>query len=221
MSHASRKLFVAAAIVTGGFVLALPFRRTEEFKTQHAAWETPSQPAQEVGQPGQEVGLQPYLVRRTAGNPPQDDLAWTPSVEPSAPSREYGREHGRESALPFDPLHRESETTASIDRAAVAASAASLEIEAAPGTVSEPMSDLHAPAAPPAAWTDADEDSAPYRMYVIQNGDSLPKLAARYLGSVGRALELFDLNREVLSNPHLLPIGAEIRIPRENHLRRK
>jgi nucleoid-associated protein YgaU len=41
----------------------------------------------------------------------------------------------------------------------------------------------------------------------------LEKLAQRYLGDEGRALELFDLNREQLANPHLLPIGAELRIP--------
>jgi nucleoid-associated protein YgaU len=48
---------------------------------------------------------------------------------------------------------------------------------------------------------------------VIHNGDTLERIAARYLGDANRALELFDLNREVLANPHLLPIGVELRIP--------
>jgi nucleoid-associated protein YgaU len=48
---------------------------------------------------------------------------------------------------------------------------------------------------------------------VVHNGDTLGRLARRYLGDEGRALEIFDLNRDVLSNPHLLPIGAELRIP--------
>jgi hypothetical protein len=26
-------------------------------------------------------------------------------------------------------------------------------------------------------------------------------------------MEIFELNREVLANPHLLPLGAELRIP--------
>ena len=50
-------------------------------------------------------------------------------------------------------------------------------------------------------------------VHIVRNGDTLEKLAERYLGDAGRALELFDLNREQLTNPHLLPIGAELRIP--------
>ena len=52
-------------------------------------------------------------------------------------------------------------------------------------------------------------------IHEVSNGDTLEKLAERYLGDASRALELFDLNREQLSNPHLLPIGAELRIPVE------
>jgi nucleoid-associated protein YgaU len=53
----------------------------------------------------------------------------------------------------------------------------------------------------------------PYRIHVLQNGDTLERLAERYLGDGSRALELFDLNRDVLDNPHLLTLGAELRIP--------
>lgn len=53
----------------------------------------------------------------------------------------------------------------------------------------------------------------PYRVHVIHNGDTLQRLAKRYLGDESRSLEIFDLNREVLSNPHLLPIGAELKVP--------
>lgn len=49
--------------------------------------------------------------------------------------------------------------------------------------------------------------------HVVQNSDTLEKLAKRYLGDEGRALEIFDLNRDVLDNPYLLPIDAELRIP--------
>lgn len=51
------------------------------------------------------------------------------------------------------------------------------------------------------------------RTYVIHNGDSLERIAARYLGDEARALEIFDLNRDVLSNPYLLPLGAELTLP--------
>lgn len=50
-------------------------------------------------------------------------------------------------------------------------------------------------------------------VHVVRNGDTLEKLASRYLEDEARALEIFDLNRDQLTNPHLLPIGAELRIP--------
>ncbi len=50
-------------------------------------------------------------------------------------------------------------------------------------------------------------------VHIVRNTDTLEKLAKRYLGDAGRALEIFDLNRDQLSNPHLLPIGAKLKIP--------
>lgn len=60
---------------------------------------------------------------------------------------------------------------------------------------------------------DGDEDSPAEVRHIVRNTDTLEKLAKRYLGDGGRALEIFDLNRDQLENPHLLPIGAELRIP--------
>jgi nucleoid-associated protein YgaU len=51
------------------------------------------------------------------------------------------------------------------------------------------------------------------RSHKIVDGDTLPALAERYLGSAARANEIFNANRDVLANPELLPIGAELKIP--------
>jgi nucleoid-associated protein YgaU len=51
------------------------------------------------------------------------------------------------------------------------------------------------------------------RIHIVHDGDSLERLAKRYLGDESRALEIFDLNRGTLENPHWLPIGAELRLP--------
>jgi nucleoid-associated protein YgaU len=51
------------------------------------------------------------------------------------------------------------------------------------------------------------------RAHRIVDGDTLPALARRYLGSADRATELYQANRDVLSSPRLLPIGAELKIP--------
>ena len=47
----------------------------------------------------------------------------------------------------------------------------------------------------------------------IADGDSLETLAQYYLGSPTRWNEIYDVNRERLSDPQLLPIGAMLRIP--------
>ncbi len=47
----------------------------------------------------------------------------------------------------------------------------------------------------------------------VVDGDTLSRLAARYLGRGERYLEIFDLNRDVLIKPDLLPIGVTLRIP--------
>ncbi len=53
----------------------------------------------------------------------------------------------------------------------------------------------------------------PVRTHKIVNGDCLPALAKRYLGSEDRAGEIFEANRDLLSSPDALPIGIELRIP--------
>jgi nucleoid-associated protein YgaU len=59
------------------------------------------------------------------------------------------------------------------------------------------------PAAPP----------KPLRRHRITDGDTLASLADRYLDSADRASEIYELNREVLPGPGLLPIGTEIKLP--------
>ncbi len=54
------------------------------------------------------------------------------------------------------------------------------------------------------------------RTHRIADGDSLAALAEQYLGNPERAPEIFAANRDVLSNPQLLPIGTELKIPPQN-----
>jgi nucleoid-associated protein YgaU len=88
--------------------------------------------------------------------------------------------------------------------AASAASHPASEQRPAFSTVSNgtPLPDANPPAATDGAL-----------VHVIHEGDSLDRLAKRYLGDEARALEIFDLNRDVLDNPHVLRIGVELRIP--------
>jgi len=76
-----------------------------------------------------------------------------------------------------------------------------------------PVPNPFAPRTPQAA---ADPESLDYRLHQVADGDTLAGLAARYLGSSGRYQEIFDLNRAVLRDPNVLPIGVELKIPRRN-----
>lgn len=52
-----------------------------------------------------------------------------------------------------------------------------------------------------------------YRTHLVADGDTLTRLAERYLKDPNRAREILELNRDVLTDPDLLPIGAPLRIP--------
>lgn len=49
--------------------------------------------------------------------------------------------------------------------------------------------------------------------YVIQSGDTLSKLAAKYYGNATDYPRIFDANREVIIDPDKIYVGQKIRIP--------
>jgi nucleoid-associated protein YgaU len=53
----------------------------------------------------------------------------------------------------------------------------------------------------------------PVKKHTIHDGDTLESLAVRYLGDAQRAVDILEANRDVLSDPQLLPIGVAIVIP--------
>jgi hypothetical protein len=73
--------------------------------------------------------------------------------------------------------------------------------------------DAPVPQPPPPALHAASAPIVSTRTHRIADGDTLTRLAERYLHDAGRAHEIFELNREVLRDPNLLPIGTSLRIP--------
>ena len=63
--------------------------------------------------------------------------------------------------------------------------------------------------------------AAVLQTHVIQSGESLSTIAEHYLGSQGRFQELYDANRDVLTDPNRLPLGATIVIPPKNKVASK
>lgn len=49
--------------------------------------------------------------------------------------------------------------------------------------------------------------------HVIRDGDTLQDIARRHLGDAERWQEIYELNRQLLPDPDILPIGLELRLP--------
>lgn len=150
------------------------------------------------------------------------------SAAPAAPSPAAPTGDVRRLAAPvvldgqFSPQEPIAAANASVAVATDAAPAPAVAADSGDAAVAPPLDAKAADeivAARPVYAADAPADdeaaaiSGGYRIHVIHNGDTLERLAERYLGDRLRSLELFDLNRDLLENPHLLPIGAELRIP--------
>ena len=60
----------------------------------------------------------------------------------------------------------------------------------------------------------ATSESSRPRTHTIRDGDTLPLLALRYLDDADRQNEIYDLNRDLLPSPDLLPIGVTITLPK-------
>ncbi len=52
-----------------------------------------------------------------------------------------------------------------------------------------------------------------YGVYTVQEGDTLSGIAKRHLGNANRYMEIFNLNRDVLTNPDLIRIGQNLKLP--------
>jgi nucleoid-associated protein YgaU len=117
-------------------------------------------------------------------------------------------------AAHLPPMHRDQRLL----QDSTAPNTAAASMVGPPASVDDPFAVVSTSAAPPEMSALAEPESAESaeRIHVIHPGDSLDRLAKRYLGDEGRSLEIFDLNRGVLENPHLLPIGVELRIPARN-----
>ncbi len=56
-------------------------------------------------------------------------------------------------------------------------------------------------------------DSPRWILHRVRDGDSLPQLAAKYLGSQERAEEILLWNCDRIDDPAMLPLGVELLIP--------
>lgn len=52
-----------------------------------------------------------------------------------------------------------------------------------------------------------------YGMYTVQPGDTLSKLAKGHLGDPMKYMEIFNLNKDILTNPDLIKVGQVLKLP--------
>jgi nucleoid-associated protein YgaU len=57
------------------------------------------------------------------------------------------------------------------------------------------------------------EPKAATRTYTVESGDSLSAIALSVYGDAGRWPEIFEANKDQLSNPNLIHPGQKLRIP--------
>jgi nucleoid-associated protein YgaU len=75
-----------------------------------------------------------------------------------------------------------------------------------------------APTAPKADFSNVEsgvESTAPIaaQTYTVNKGDTLSKIAKEFYGSANRWHEIYDANRDQISNPDLIRPGQVLKIP--------
>lgn len=52
-----------------------------------------------------------------------------------------------------------------------------------------------------------------YGVYTVKAGDTLSKIAKGHFGDAKRYMEIFNLNKDILTNPDLIKVGQKLKIP--------
>jgi nucleoid-associated protein YgaU len=77
-------------------------------------------------------------------------------------------------------------------------------------------SSTSAPAAPDFSNVQAGSSTtapAAAQTYTVVSGDTLSKIAKKFLGNANHWKEIFDANRDQISNPDLIRVGQVLKIP--------
>jgi nucleoid-associated protein YgaU len=77
---------------------------------------------------------------------------------------------------------------------------------------SDLIADIQAPAAAAAAAVGAAPKSAA-RTYTAQPGDSLSKISKQFYGDPNKYMNIFNANKDKISDPDKIRVGAELVIP--------
>jgi nucleoid-associated protein YgaU len=144
---------------------------------------------------------------------------WATGAFPSRPV--FGSKPGETKAAPANPQAQPAEKKA---EAAAPGTTLVIKEQAPQGELFNRLNKGSAPVVreetPPARpETTAGNTAAPAvsettetKTHTVRDGDTLRKLAERYLGDSSRFLEIYESNRQLLRSPEVLPIGARLSI---------
>lgn len=57
------------------------------------------------------------------------------------------------------------------------------------------------------------ENADIYGVYTVQKGDTLSKISKQLFGTPNRYMEIFNMNKDILTNPDLIKIGQKLKLP--------
>lgn len=60
---------------------------------------------------------------------------------------------------------------------------------------------------------DDETEAVSYSLYTVRKGDTLKKIAQNELGDSARFMEIYRLNKDIISNPDLILIGQKLKLP--------
>ena len=53
----------------------------------------------------------------------------------------------------------------------------------------------------------------PSKVYVVEGGDTLSKIAKQFYGDAGKYMKIFEANKDQLENPDKIKVGQKLNIP--------
>ncbi len=187
--RASRLLF-AVAIVLAGFCAAWPFRHSPPERP--APPDRPAPLSLTLRRPDAPLELAPHLEPS-----PATGLQEAPSPQPM----DAGDQPAKIARLPDSKSHEAAELARLPTPPALPVSFQPLTpVSESVHWKPDPIIQLPRPASKP-------------RPYRLRDGDTLEKIAERLLGNAQRAPEILELNRGILMQPDLLPVGVTILLP--------
>jgi nucleoid-associated protein YgaU len=90
-------------------------------------------------------------------------------------------------------------------------------IKTVPSWQKEIVADIKATGAPAATQHETTTQKPAHTTYTVKAGDTLSKIAKEHLGDANAYMDIFNANRDQLTDPNLIKPGQVLKIPQPTH----